>query len=66
MAKAREDAVLACTHGGVIRSLICHFLGIPPQNHLLFAVEPASLTTIELFDGGGMLAGLNETGRRRG
>ncbi|MBP8984673.1 MAG: histidine phosphatase family protein [Syntrophobacterales bacterium] len=65
MAKAREDTVLACTHGGVIRSLICHFLGIPPRNHLLFVVEPASLTTVELYDGGGVLVGLNETGRRR-
>ena len=66
MAKVREDAVLACTHGGVIRSLICHFLGIPPKNYLLFAVKPASLTTVELFAGGGVLVGLNETGRRRG
>jgi len=56
------DTILMCTHGGVIRSLICHYLGLKPWQYILFKVKPASVTTIELFDGGGILAGLSETG----
>ncbi len=47
------------THGGVIRTLICLALGIPVRNYLLFDVQPASLTVLELFDDGGVLKGLN-------
>jgi len=47
------------THGGVIRTLICLALGLPPSNYLLFDVQPASLTIIELFSSGGVLRGLN-------
>ena len=57
------DTVLVCTHGGVIRLLICHFLGLQPWHYILFKVKHASLTTIELFGRSGILAGLNETGR---
>jgi alpha-ribazole phosphatase len=57
------DTVLVCTHGGVIRLLICHFLGLQPWHYILFKVKHASLTTIELFNGSGILAGLNETGQ---
>lgn len=57
------DTILVCTHGGVIRLLICHFLGLQPRHYILFKVKHASLTTIELFDGAGILAGLNETGQ---
>ncbi len=57
------DTILVCTHGGVIRLLICHFLGLQPWQYILFKVKHASLTTIELFDGSGILSGLNETGQ---
>lgn len=56
------DTIVVCTHGGVIRFLICHFLGLRARQYILFKVEHASLTTIELFGGSGILAGLNETG----
>ncbi len=59
LAARPEDSLLLVTHGGVIRALICHFLGIPAKNHLLFEVHPGSLAVIELFDGGGVLTGLN-------
>jgi len=57
------DTILLCTHGGVIRAMICHFLKLKPWQYILFKVKPASVTTIELFDGGGILTGLNETGQ---
>jgi broad specificity phosphatase PhoE len=51
--------VAAVTHGGVIRTMICSALGLPVRNYLLFDVQPASLTILELFSGGGVLRGLN-------
>jgi alpha-ribazole phosphatase len=51
--------VVAFTHAGVIRHLICHFLGLPWRNYVLFDVRYASLAVIELFDGKGVLTGLN-------
>ena len=63
MANDSADTILVCTHGGVIRAMICHFLKLNPWQYILFKVKPASVTTIELFDGGGVLSGLNETGQ---
>lgn len=60
MAGCGEPAVLAVTHGGVIRAMICHFLGLPPRHYLLFDVKPASLTTVALHDGKGVLSGLSD------
>jgi alpha-ribazole phosphatase len=56
------DTIVVCTHGGVIRLLICHFLGRQSRQYVLFKVKHASVTTIELFDGSGILSGLNECG----
>ena len=47
--------ILAVTHGGVIRAMICHLLGLSMSQYLLFDVRPASLTTIQVFDGRGVL-----------
>ena len=47
------------SHGGVIRTMICLALGISVRNYLLFDVQPASLTILELFAEGGVLKGLN-------
>jgi alpha-ribazole phosphatase len=57
------DTVLVCAHGGVIRLLICYFLGLNPWQYILFRVRHASVVTIELFDGAGMLSGLYEIDR---
>jgi broad specificity phosphatase PhoE len=61
LAASPADTVLAITHGGVIRAAICHLLGLDPRNYLLFDVRHASITTIDLFDGRGVLVGLNDT-----
>ena len=63
LAEDPADTVLVCTHGGIIRLLICYFLGLEPWQYILFRVEHASVTTIELFGGAGLLCGLNETGQ---
>jgi broad specificity phosphatase PhoE len=49
------SVTVAVTHGGVIRAAICHLLGLEPKRYLLFDVQPASVTTIRLFDGKGVL-----------
>jgi alpha-ribazole phosphatase len=60
------DTVIAFTHGGVIRHLICHYLRLSdPRHPLMFDVRYASLTIIELHDGRGVLAGLGLVSTRR-
>jgi broad specificity phosphatase PhoE len=51
--------LLLVTHGGVIRSLICGLLGLPQRNYLLFQVAKGHYSTMELYDGGGVLTGFN-------
>lgn len=59
LAKDPADVVLAVTHGGVIRAMICHLLGLDARNYLLFGVKPAACAVIDVFDGKGVLTGLN-------
>jgi alpha-ribazole phosphatase len=55
--------ILLISHGGVIRSMICSFLGINQDKALQFAVEPSSLTVFKVYkDGGGVLCSLGMTG----
>jgi alpha-ribazole phosphatase len=46
------ETAVVFTHGGVIRFLICHFLGLPDRNHLSFGIAPASITEIALYEAG--------------
>ena len=55
--------LLLVTHGGVIRSLICGLLGLSQSNYLLFQVAKGHYSTIDLYDGGGVLTGFNLGGR---
>jgi broad specificity phosphatase PhoE len=66
MASCEDETVIAFTHGGVIRALICYFLGLDPSHYVLFDVDHASITTIRLFGESGVLAGLNDTSHLRG
>jgi broad specificity phosphatase PhoE len=54
------QTVVVVTHGGVIRFLICHFLGLSDRAHLLFDVQPASISEIRIDGGKGVLTLLNE------
>jgi alpha-ribazole phosphatase len=60
LASRGEGRTIVFTHGGIIRALICHFLKLAPRHYLLFEVRPASITTIRLFEEGGVLTGLNQ------
>ena len=54
---AKEVCVV--THGGVVRTMICLALGQSPKNYLLYNVRPGTLTVLDLYPEGGVLAGLN-------
>jgi alpha-ribazole phosphatase len=56
---ADSESIAVITHGGIIRTMICLALGISVRNYLLFDVQPASLTVLELFSEGGVLRILN-------
>jgi alpha-ribazole phosphatase len=56
LARDPADTVLAVTHGGAIRAIICHLLGLEPQNYVLFEVDYAAPVVLHLFDGRGVLA----------
>jgi alpha-ribazole phosphatase len=60
LSSAPDNGTLAVTHGGVVRAAICHVLGLPPRNYILFDVRTASLTTLTVFGAHGVLSGLNE------
>jgi len=56
--RAEARTVLAVTHGGVIRTMICHLLGLEPRQYVAFDVPYAAIVMIDLFDGKGVLAAL--------
>jgi broad specificity phosphatase PhoE len=59
MAADPAGTVVAFTHGGVIRFLICRFLGLEDRHYLLFDVRPGSLCELLLEGGRGILVRLN-------
>nr|VFK63901.1 MAG: alpha-ribazole phosphatase [Candidatus Kentron sp. UNK]VFK70745.1 MAG: alpha-ribazole phosphatase [Candidatus Kentron sp. UNK] len=60
MRDGQEEMLLVVSHGGVIRFLVCYFLGLSPQSHRMFEVNPGSITRIRLYDDSAVLAGLND------
>ena len=58
--------VLAVTHAGVIRVLICDLLGIPISNLFRIQVDYGGLTIIDYKDRAGTLISLNSLSRHRG
>jgi alpha-ribazole phosphatase len=63
---SEAQTVLAVTHGGVVRSMICHLLGLEPQHYVAFDVPYSALAVIDLFDGHGVLAGLERPDGKAG
>jgi len=55
-----DDAptVLAVTHGGVIRAMLCHLLGLDPRHYVAFEAGYAAMAVVRLFDGRGVLTAL--------
>jgi alpha-ribazole phosphatase len=60
LVQADAATVLAVTHGGVIRTMICYLLGLEPRKYVAFDVPYAGMAVIELFEGHGVLAALEQ------
>lgn len=46
-----NDTVLAISHQGSIRALLCHVLGLAPKHSLALRIDPANATCIACHDG---------------
>ena len=57
--KDESRRILLVTHGGIIRHLLCLFLGISQEKYLAFDVQPGSYTSLRIYSGGGVLIGMN-------
>jgi broad specificity phosphatase PhoE len=56
LAADEAETVLAVTHGGVIKAMLCHLLGLDSRRYVAFEIAPASLTVVRLFEGKGVLS----------
>jgi len=57
-----QARVAVVAHGGVIRSLLCHFLGLAPERNRMFQIDLGSMTFLTFHAGVAVLAGLNDGG----
>ncbi len=61
LTRLEAETVLVISHGGVIRTMLCQFLGLSLRNYLTFDVQPATLSALTLHDQGAVLNGFNLT-----
>ncbi len=57
-----KEKVLVIAHGGVIRYLLCSFLGISYESYLLFRILEGTYVSMDIYENGGVLTGLNRGG----
>ena len=51
--------ILLITHSGIIRQLLCGWLGISSRHYVLFGVQFGKIATLSLYKNGGVLNGFN-------
>ncbi|RJP48258.1 MAG: alpha-ribazole phosphatase [Anaerolineaceae bacterium] len=56
----KDKTVLLVAHGGVLQSLICLALNLPPRMYWQFHVSPASLSEISFYPAGAIVNLLND------
>lgn len=59
---AESQTTVAVTHGGVIRFMLCHLIGLPYEHHLALRCDRPSVNVVDLHDGFATLSGLNLEG----
>ncbi len=59
--RSEGESLLTVTHGGVMRTMLCHLLRVPFTASLAFKVQPAAVAEIEIHDGMGVLKELNNS-----
>lgn len=55
LAAVEEETAVAFTHGGVIRTLLCHFLGLELRKYVLFDIGLSCVAAVHLSGGRGTL-----------
>lgn len=55
------ESVLIVAHGGTLREILRLLLGLPPDGHWYFRIDPASLSEVHLYDGHPSIIQLNST-----
>lgn len=58
LTRAEASTVLAVTHGGVMRAMMCYLLGLEPRHYVAFDAPYAAMAVIDLFGTRGVLAAL--------
>jgi alpha-ribazole phosphatase len=56
---AHRGHIVVVSHGGPLRLLLCLTLGLPPQAHWRFLLQPGSLSALHLDEPGAVLTRLN-------
>jgi len=57
----QDKTVGLVAHGGPLQVLLCVALGLPPQAYWQFAIAPASLSELWVYEQGAILTSLNDT-----
>jgi alpha-ribazole phosphatase len=57
----QDKTIGLVAHGGPLQLLLCFALGLPPQAYWQFAVAPASLSELCVYEQGAILTCLNDT-----
>lgn len=55
MSAAPQETVVAFTHGGVIRFMLCALLRLDPRSYAAFEIRPAGVVELGLSEGGALL-----------
>jgi probable phosphoglycerate mutase len=61
LAAGQDKTVGLVAHGGPLQLLLCLALGLPPQAYWQFALSPASLSELCVYEQGAILTRLNDT-----
>jgi len=64
-ARYANQTALLVAHGGPLRILLCLALGLPPEAHWHFAVDPAALSELLVYGQDTTLIRLNDTAHMR-
>ncbi len=58
--RSLDESLLIVTHGGTIRALVCHLLGLGLEHWWKLVIDSGSVTTIDMHPEGNLLVHLNE------
>ena len=57
--ESNPTPIAVITHGGPIRALLCHWLGIHPERQWQFRIDPGSLSIVEEYAEGAICCSIN-------